>query len=112
MKITELSIQWQDMDPLSTLGDVADAIKEDVYVGTTAEWRAQPGFQPDRGTLVIWLDKTTVVSADPLTSSDVSVDIPGLKVGNGNAYNLYLPFVGDDRAEDLIKHIHSTVHLS
>ena len=40
MKITELSIQWQDMDPLSTLGDVADAIKEDVYVGTTAEWRA------------------------------------------------------------------------
>ena len=52
------------------------------------------------------------MSADPLTSSDVSVDIPGLKVGNGNAYNLDLPFVGDDIAEDLIKHIHSPVHLS
>ena len=60
----------------------------------------------------MWLDKSVVVSADPETSSDVSVDIPGLKVGNGNAYNLDLPFIADDIAIELMKHICSPVHLS
>lgn len=28
--------------------------------------------------------------------ASVDVNIPGIKIGNGNAYNLDLPFVGDE----------------
>ena len=88
--------------------------KQDVLVATTQEWRAQPSFKPERGQIVIWSDKDTVLSTweeDGHTES-ADVVVPGVKIGNGNAYNLDLPFVGDDIVVHLLEHTQSSVHLS
>ena len=31
--------------------------KQDILVGTTADWLAQPGFVPKKGQIVIWSDR-------------------------------------------------------
>ena len=55
------------------------------------------------------------MSSDQI-GNEISVDIPGFKVGDGNAYNVDLPFAGDEisvrLAEMLQQHISSDTHLS
>lgn len=64
--------------------------KQEIMYGTRAEWEADPSFVPNRGQIVVWKDKDTIVS------NDVSTTVPGIKIGDGNAYNVDLPFAGDD----------------
>lgn len=56
-----------------------------VLYGTSAMWRANPTFVPYMGQLVVWADKGTGLHPEDL----------GIKIGDGSAYNLDLPFVGD-----------------
>ena len=84
--------------------------KQDVIVGTAAEWAAVPGFQPRRGQIVVWADHGTALSGG------VELVVPGFKVGDGNAYNVDLPFVGDDVEQSLLSalaaHAADASHLS
>lgn len=63
--------------------------------GTAAEWAAQPTFVPARGRIVIWTDH------EQKTENGHTVYIPGYKIGDGNAYNLDLPFLGEAAAAQL-----------
>jgi hypothetical protein len=66
--------------------------------GTSAEWRANPTFIPAAGRIVIWSDRGQVTQKRVVDGEevDVQVNVPGIKVGDGTAYNVDLPFVGDD----------------
>lgn len=63
--------------------------------GTAAEWAAQPNFVPARGRIVIWTDH------GQKTENGQTVYVPGYKIGDGNAYNLDLPFIGETEAARL-----------
>ena len=77
-----------------------------MVVGTKSEWQAQPSFVPYRGQIVVWIDKNTLSSG---------MLVPGTKIGDGNAYNIDLPFVGEDIMEAALSalaiHAASDSHL-
>lgn len=73
-------------------------------VGSTVEWQARLNYIPNKGDILVYTDKE--ILSDNIT-------VPGIKIGDGLAYGIDLPFVGDDIAEDLLNHIkNTTVHIT
>lgn len=74
-----------------------------VYDDTTEHWNSQLDFIPRFGAVVIYSDHA-VVDGDY---------VPGIKVGDGSAYLIDLPFVGDDIRQMIMAHIaNASVHVS
>lgn len=72
--------------------------------GSTVEWQARLNYIPNKGDILVYTDKETL--------SD-NTTVPGIKIGDGLAYGIDLPFVGDDIAEDLLNHVNNTtVHIT
>ena len=71
-----------------------------ILIDTTANWRNKTTYIPNLGDIVIYTDKATL--ADNTT-------VPGIKIGDGRAYGIDLPFVGDDILEQLTAHIADSV---
>lgn len=106
----KLNVLDLDSDPSVVMDVDLDGIG-DVAYGTRAQWESRPDFVPSPGQIVVWSDrgKTTVDGNE--------VDVPGIKIGDGNAYNLDLPFAGDDVAFRLLSMIEthvsdSSIHVS
>ena len=78
-----------------TLSDFRSA---NVSINTTEAWRAQPDYIPAAGEIVIFTDKETIEQDGEV------IPIPGIKVGDGKAYALDLPFV-DSGSEALKEHM-------
>ena len=64
--------------------------------GTTAYWNEQISFVPEPGAIIIYTDRGTV------ETEDGDKYVAGIKIGDGNAYVVDLPFVGDDVAQNII----------
>lgn len=64
-----------------------------VTIHTTADWDAQRQYVPKRGEICIYSDRNVVDG----------VPYPGIKIGDGNAYVIDLPFFGDDKMEDVVE---------
>lgn len=99
---------------ISLIGDLSggDLGLQDICYGTTAHWASQTGFIPAAGQIVIYTDKT--VTEDEEGNQTV---IPGIKIGDGMAYCVDLPFVGDDSAAEILDEIkahlrNSDIHVS
>lgn len=78
---------------------------------TTSEWNSELSFVPDRGEVIIYSDRGTIGSGNQ------SVNVPGIKIGDGLAYLIDLPFVGEDREayifSQLLPHIQNTdIHIT
>ena len=58
---------------------------------TTANWNAQSQFRPMRGEVIIYTDHGQITDEFGQT-----VNVPGIKIGDGNSYLIDLPFVNDD----------------
>lgn len=71
-----------------------------VEIGSTVEWQARLNYTPNKGDILIYTDKETLTD---------NTFVPGIKIGDGLAYGIDLPFVGDDITEDLLTHINDTV---
>lgn len=69
-------------------------------IGTTVEWQSKINYIPNKGDILIYSDKETL--------SDDTI-VPGIKIGDGLAYGIDLPFIGDDVAEDLLNHINDNI---
>lgn len=74
---------------------------------TTENWNKFIGFVPLEGEIIVYTDKSIVDG----------VNIPGIKIGDGNAYCVDLPFVGDDDAEQILKKLeehenNTSIHVS
>lgn len=74
---------------------------------TTAYWTAQTDFVPKRGEIIVYSDYQA------MTDGDVTVYIPGIKIGNGNNYISHLHFTDEDIRTILNTHINDTAsHVS
>lgn len=76
---------------------------------TTAHWNAARGFVPMAGEIIIYDDyqvKTWQVEeyGEIVTKTE---NIPGIKIGDGQAYVQDLPFVDKDLREKLMNHINN-----
>lgn len=59
--------------------------------GTTAEWNTIRQFIPMRGEVIIYTDHGQIED-----EFHRKINVPGIKIGDGNAYLIDLPFAGDD----------------
>lgn len=66
-----------------------------VYTKKTAEWNANINFIGQTGTFYIYSDWKTETQADEQTGQTRRVTIPGIKLGDGQAYLIDLPFLND-----------------
>ena len=58
---------------------------------TTENWNAQRSFIPLRGEVIIYTDHGQMDDGYGNT-----INVPGVKIGDGSAYLIDLPFVGND----------------
>lgn len=74
-----------------------------IKYGTRAYWGEDLDFIPKQGEIIIYTDYDTVNG----------VKIPAIKIGDGMAYAVDLPFVSDDIRDRLIRHITDmTAHIT
>lgn len=77
-----------------------------VKVKTTSEWNAEPLFIPKKGEVIIYSDYKTI-------TSPIAMTIPNIKIGDGLAFCIDLPFVGDDARQSFLEHIlDSSIHTT
>ena len=79
---------------------------------TTNNWNAIRSFIPMRGEIIVYTDAG---STDDGNGNIINV--PGIKIGDGNAYLLDLPFVGSDTAKQILQELrehsqNSLIHVS
>ena len=70
-----------------SFADAASINGKKIYRYTSAQWNTKTNFIPNQGDILIYTDKY-------ITSQGVT--IPGIKVGDGLAYCVDLPFIGDE----------------
>lgn len=78
-----------------------------IKYGTTSYWNEQVGYIPPKREIIIYSDyahkqKQIEVDGELVT---VTIDIPGVKIGTGNAYVQDLAFVGEYEADLLYAHL-------
>lgn len=80
--------------------------RNNIHSDTTANWNAQPGLIAKKDHIYIYTDYTQVSS----------INIPAMKVGDGNAYLIDLPFVssgGGSESPRVQEHLANTsIHVS
>lgn len=79
---------------------------------TTANWNLQLSFIPLRGEIIVYTDHHQVED-----SQGNLINVPGLKIGDGSAYLIDLPFVGGDETSEIITELrqhtgNTTVHVT
>lgn len=78
---------------------------------TTANWNNAVGFIPLDGEIIIYTDYKTITEV--VDNQNVTKNIPGIKIGDGNAYVQDLPFMDNDLRDALMAHIANTnVHVT
>ena len=65
-------------------------------INTTAYWNNQLSYVPRRGLMIVYTDHGQTWEGR---------DIPGIKIGDGNAYLVDLPFVGAEYAADCLRQL-------
>ena len=69
---------------------------------TTAYWNAARGFVPLRGEIIVYTDRyNTGTEQEPRY-------VPGVKIGDGDAYVQDLPFVDEYVRNEILSHIGDT----
>lgn len=90
-------------DHETRIHNLEEASSQSILYATKSYWDRQLTFVPPRGALIIYADRTV----------EDSVNIPGFKVGDGNAYVVDLPFSQQDLETAIRNHINnSRIHLS
>ena len=78
---------------------------------STANWNAAQGFVPLQGELIIYNDYKTIQRE--IDGELRTVQIPGIKIGDGMAYVQDLPFVDEELRDRLMVHINNPdIHVT
>ena len=64
----------------------SDGTMAKLIMNTTAVWQTKINFIPPRGMIIVYSDRNVIDG----------IAYPGIKIGDGLAYVVDLPFVGDD----------------
>lgn len=71
-----------------------------IEIDTTIHWNAKPEYRPANGVLIVYSDYKTYTN-----EQGQEVVVPGFKIGDGNAYLIDKPFVGEADSKILQQHI-------
>ena len=63
-----------------------------ISINTTQEWLLKPTYVPVKGEIVIFSDRNIING----------ICYPGIKIGDGNAYVVDLPFFGDNDTDYIV----------
>ena len=93
-----------------SLSDIG--VQNNILAEDTKYWNSHRSFIPECGQIIIYIDKGTIVNQDGTETM-----VPGIKVGDGMAYLIDLPWVGEDTTaaifESLEDHIRNTeIHIT
>lgn len=78
-----------------------------IYYDTTAHWNARVSLKSEKGAIYIYSDHQSIVE------SGETILVPGIKIGDGLAYVIDLPFVSNDNSRELKEHIRNTaIHVT
>ena len=69
----------------------------------TENWDRAAGFVPKSGEVIVYLDYKTI------EKDGKNVFVPGVKIGNGNAYVQDLAFLDEANSQEILEHISNTV---
>lgn len=95
---------WLGIDKIR---EKLDNISVSVRYGDTAYWNNQIGYVPEEGEIIIYSDYQQIEIGGQ------TVDIPGIKIGSGNAYVQDLVFTDQYQSSMLLSHINNEdVHTS
>lgn len=81
---------------------VGSAIIYNVQNDTTENWNAKRTYVPERNDIIIYSDHGTIDDGN-----GNNVDVPGIKIGDGNAYLIDLPFLGEDDKNQILQEVRS-----
>ena len=70
-------------------------------IDTAANWATRIDYVPPEGEIIVY--------SDQFLDSGGQVPIPAIKIGDGMAYVVDLPFLSDETRDILADHIHNTV---
>lgn len=91
------------MPTAADVGAVALADASHIYYDTTANWNSRSTLVAEAGALYVYSDHSVVNGEN----------VPGVKIGDGLAYLIDMPFVADDIANSITTHINnSAIHVS
>lgn len=79
--------------------DALDEKANTIRYRTTAEWQSTPLYIPAAGEVLVYTDHGTI------DVNGETIPVPGIKVGDGIAYGIDLPFVGDDVLVSVVERI-------
>lgn len=85
------------------INNLSSGTQNNVFLDTTQNWNSKITYVPAAGDIIIYSDKSSILE------NDIIKNIPGIKIGDGNAYCVDLPFIADDIARDLLNHIEDNV---
>ena len=78
---------------------------------STANWNAARGMIPLAGEVIIYNDYKTIQKE--INGEVKTINIPGIKVGDGQAYVQDLPFVDEELRDTIMEHINNqNIHVS
>lgn len=88
---------------VTIIGDMSSMDLEipSLKIDTTANWETRTDYVPPEGEIVVYSDK--------FLGSDGSTLIPAIKIGDGMAYVVDLPFLSDETRDLLADHINNTI---
>lgn len=82
---------------------------------TTANWNAARGFVPLQGEMIIYTDYKQITKQEEIDGQVVNtvINVPGVKIGDGQAYVQDLPFIDDELRAMIMTHIdNSDIHTT
>ena len=79
---------------------------------TTSNWNANLYFVPLLGEIIIYTDHGQIDDGNGNT-----ISVPGIKIGDGSAYLIDLPFVGNDESDQILQELrghteNTQIHVS
>ena len=78
-----------------------------IQVDTKQNWSQNLTLIPEKGELIVYSDYAQI------EKDGNTINVPNFKIGDGLAYNIDLPFVGDDLREMLTNHVNNgTIHIT
>lgn len=79
-------------EQIRMVSPVSGSFSGKISINTAAEWAQRITYIPDKGEIVIYSDRNIVGG----------ISYPGIKIGDGMAYVVDLPFFGDDETNRVI----------
>ena len=78
---------------------------------TTANWNAARGFIPLEGELIVYNDYKSIQKT--IDGELKTVQVPGIKIGDGQTYVQDLPFIDEELRDKIMMHIDNpNIHVT